>query len=57
MIKLVNNRMKSLTEKQLRNRLYDSNTESVRNLARQELARRTHTQTINDTLRRRITLT
>jgi len=57
MIKLVKHRMKSLTDKQLRNRMFNGSTESVRNSAKLELARRTHTQKIDDTLRRLITLT
>lgn len=46
------------TDKQLRRTMYDEGLlEAERKDARKELMRRTHNQTIDDTLTRRITLT
>lgn len=56
MINLMYYRMKSLTELQLRKRMYDlSENESVRLQAKAELTRRTQNQTINDSFRGRVT--
>ena len=56
MINLMYYRMKSLTELQLRKRMYDlSEDESVRLQAKAELTRRTQNQTINDSFRGRVT--